>query len=372
MPKSGQASSCDTPLAVSLVRPAELDAACLARWEELRTGNPLYRSPFFAPEFTLAVGQVRADARVAIVERGGVIVGFLPFHLVRNKIAKPIGAQINDYHGAILGAGLNLGNRELLLACGIHAYDFNHLPMALASGIGGVEAVESSPQMELSAGYDAATAGMGGSWKRGSSDMRRKLRKMEREVGQLHFVFDDRSNAMAKAHAEMRTVLYREMRLNSVFGEGWEGDVIDLLRAGTGSGLSSVTSVLTADGEPVAMHFGLISRGVLHWWFPAYALRANRYSPGLGLIDYCAREANDHAVTLIDFGRGEERYKRLFANRRVALGSGSATCGGSSAAIVRGMKRAALKPIEHILPKAIRSYPRRISDKLITGVAIPR
>ncbi|MCX5690838.1 MAG: GNAT family N-acetyltransferase, partial [Planctomycetota bacterium] len=61
-----------------VINPADLDHGLIERWADLQQANAALSSPYFRPEFTLAVGRVRSDARVTVIEDGGRVVGFLP------------------------------------------------------------------------------------------------------------------------------------------------------------------------------------------------------------------------------------------------------------------------------------------------------
>ena len=94
--------------------PSNLSADLLARWKQLCDSNPLYQSPFYRPQFTQTVAIVRSDARVAVLEMDGDVVGFFPFHLTRGGTGKPIGGHINDYHGPIVSSGLELSGPGII------------------------------------------------------------------------------------------------------------------------------------------------------------------------------------------------------------------------------------------------------------------
>ena len=356
----------------TLVTPQELDADYIRRWEQLRETNSIYASPFYSPHFTQVVGKVRRDAQVAIFEQDGRVVGFLPFHRVRGRIAKPIGGHLNDYHGAIFEPGLALSDLGLLGAAGLDAYDFDHLPFQFGCGLQLADEVAASPQMDLSAGYEDCIVAKGNSWKRGQRDMSRKLRKMEREIGPIRYEFINESNEMFDIHAKMRNTLYHRMGRRMDYCIGWEGEVLRGLRNSQDPNFRSALSVLFAGSQPVAAHFGIISCGVLHWWFPAYDLAVQRYSPGLQLIDHCARQAAIEGIHTIDFGKGNDRYKTLFADHSILMLKGSACHLGSFAARARKGKATALSFVERVLPASIKAYPRKSVERLWTSAALPR
>jgi CelD/BcsL family acetyltransferase involved in cellulose biosynthesis len=370
--RPGAAIRIPCPMKAALIAPEELDAECIRRWELLRETDPVYASPFYSPHFARAVGAVRRDAQIAIFERDGRIVGFLPFHRVRGRIAKPIGGHFNDYHGAILEPGLALCEPGLLESAGIEAYDFDHLPARFGRGAGAADFGQVSPRMNLEGGYDACVAAKGDSWKRGYRDMARKARKMEREIGPIRFEFSNDSDEAFDLHAAMRNALYRRMGQQEDYCIGWEGEVLRSLRHAQGAEFQSVLSVIFAGSQPVAAHFGLVSRKVLHWWFPAYDLAAHRYSPGLQLVDHCARHSAARGIATIDFGKGSDRYKSLFADHSVSMIKGSACITGSFAARARAGSARLLALAERILPAPIRAYPRRSVERLWTGTVLPR
>ena len=355
-----------------VVRPEELDHSLLAIWQTLRAERPHYSNPFYDPHFTLAVGAVRKDARVAIFEAGGEVVGFLPYHDVGRAIAKPIGGHINDYHGAILHRDFSPTDPALIAAAGIAAYDFNHLPAEPGMESSTLRAGGASPVMDLTGGYDAYLVARGAEFDRRQAPQRRKLRKLAREFGEVGFLFDSQAEIHANEHARMRNDLYRAMGLRIGFGTGWEGEVFALLRALPCESLRTVLSVLTAGGEVVAAHFGMVSTGMLHWWFPAYDARAAKCSPGCSLLEACAAAAADQGVVAIDFGRGEEGFKRHYATHAVPLLAGSVARPATLAAAIRTFGHRTIGPLEKALPSPLGTYPRRIADRLVTGVGIPR
>ena len=112
-------------ISADVIHPSDLDEGLAAKWQEFRRATPIYSSPFYAPQFTQTVGKVFKNAEVAILADNHEVIGFLPFHRVRNRVAKPIGGQINDYHGPILAPGA--GSR--------HANCFVHATLMLMTAI---------------------------------------------------------------------------------------------------------------------------------------------------------------------------------------------------------------------------------------------
>ena len=66
-------------------------------------------SPFLCPEFAVAVGRVRPDARVALLADGPDIVGFFPFQRRRLGVGVPIGAGREQLSGPYPRARRGMG-----------------------------------------------------------------------------------------------------------------------------------------------------------------------------------------------------------------------------------------------------------------------
>src|SRR5262249_35069599 len=138
----------------SLVRGHELCPEHRNIWIELQRKNRSLASPYFCPEFTLAVAAARDDAMVTILEEDGAIVGFFPFQSGRFGAGRPVGGSLSDYHGAIVREDVSFEVQDLLRQSRLGLWSFDHLPAAQAPFVPyrHVEAV--SPALDLSAGYE--------------------------------------------------------------------------------------------------------------------------------------------------------------------------------------------------------------------------
>jgi CelD/BcsL family acetyltransferase involved in cellulose biosynthesis len=361
----------ESPMKGRLLKPAELDADLIARWKQFCDADALYHNPFYRPQFTQAVALSRPDARVAVLEKGGDIVGFLPFHLTRAGTGKPIGGHINDYHGPILAPGFAPTGQALLKASGIAAYDYNHLPTALTTLAAGAHTFAISPQMDLSEGFDAYVARRDSRWTKAQREVRRRHRKTESEIGPIRFTFQETSDAIYERHVAMKNAQYARMGLRMALGEGWVGQVLERLRHMQEPDFAGVMSTLHAGDRLIAAHFGIRSANVLHWWFPSYDLAAYKLGPGINLVNQCAMAASDHGVTTIDFGKGDEDFKLHFADRQVPLCEGSICHSGSLAATLRQGTNALASLAERLPLGRFRTYPRRAVARLVSGVTLP-
>ncbi len=300
---------------VRIVPAGALTASELARWGELQGASELYRSPFFRPEFTLAVARLR-DVRVAVVEDAGSVAGFLPFEASRRQ-GRPVGRPFSDYHGPVLDDPAAVDARGLVRACGLATWSFDHLPAGFASFAPHVWGHGASPCLDLSEGFDPEA--------RPSSDIRgalRKARKLAREVGPLRFVpHSDDPDLLAQAIAWKRRQ-YAETGVTDVLADAGARELLGHAQAARATEFAGLLSVLYAGDQVAALHLGLRSGGVLHSWFPAYNPALHRYSPGLVLLLELAGSAPALGIRELDFGKGEARYKLALATGAVPLHEG--------------------------------------------------
>lgn len=351
--------------------PYELDADLIALWKQFCHFDPIFRSPFYHPRFTLGVAACRTDSRVAVLERGSQIIGFLPFHLVRNRVGKPIGGHLNDYHGPILAPGVAIGPAALLGAAGLDAYDFNHMPGLLEDLIRGAPDAGMSPQMDLTGGYDAYAARKGSSWTKAQREIGRRNRKAESELGPMQFRFHDPSGEIYRQLVALKNRQYARLGVRRTMDEGWAGQVLERLRTIDEPDFAAVVSTLHAGDRLIAAHFGLRTAELLHWWFPSYDLSLAKLGPGKNLVNQCAISAGEHGIRMIDFGKGDEDFKLHFADRHVALHQGSLVAPGSLAGAIRKGADAVLAATRRIPLGRYQAHPDKVIARMISGVTLP-
>jgi CelD/BcsL family acetyltransferase involved in cellulose biosynthesis len=115
---------------------------------------------------------------------------------------------------------------------------------------------------------------------------------------------------------EWKSAQYRETGVWDRFDQPWIVDVVRTLAGTSAEDVTGLLSTLRAGDDVVALHFGLLARDRLSWWFPVYNGEFARYSPGLILLLDLVGEAAARGIPLVDLGRGEHHYKL-----RVATGS---------------------------------------------------
>lgn len=310
---------------VEVLSAESLGPSEVEHWSELQRRS-VYRSPFFRPEFTLAVADVLA-ARVAVIEDAGRIVGFFPFQ-ARSKSGRPVAWPRSDYHGPVLDDTGEVDPRALIRACRLATWTFDHLPAELTAFAPYSSGRGDSPFLDLSDGFEPYLAS-----RSHRSDVRvtlgRAKRKLEREVGPLRFVPESDATELLEMLFEWKRRQYAETGVRDVLADAESRALLERMLATRTPDFAGTLSVLYAGHAVAALMLGLRTAKVWHDWFPVYNQELRRYSPGVMLLLELAREVAPLGIREIDLGKGEARYKLALASRSHELVEG---CVGANAA----------------------------------------
>jgi CelD/BcsL family acetyltransferase involved in cellulose biosynthesis len=304
---------------IEVLAASELSSEHRKRWKQLRGSNRDLVSPYFHPEFTAAAARAHGDVEVAVINEGGEPVGFFPFHRRRFGFAKPVGDRLSDYHGVIAASDAQLDARVLLRACNLTVWPFDHVPAGQKIFQPFTEVRTESPILDLRDGFEGYVEARKKSGSNRISQLQRKERKLEREVGPLRL----------EAHVDEPSVLDRIIRWKSeqcrranIHDYFSDASAVRLVRdiANTKvNGFEGLVSVLYVGDSIAAAHMGMRSNHVLHWWFPGYEHSLSRYSPGGILLLKLAQHMAELGVTTLDLGKGEDSYKASFMTGCVPL-----------------------------------------------------
>ncbi len=298
----------------------------IVRWAEIQRENMELSSPFFSPEFMQAVASVRSDAFIAVVNDGKA---FFPFQRSRLGFGKPIGGPISDYHGLISSADYECDGRALISACNLLAWDFDHVPKRQKTFAPWHTAEAASYVLDIYSDRSLFSK---------DTNVRHMTnkRRLERDFGAIDFQIDENSERMLQLCREWKSSQYSQSGLFDVFQVPWIRQLTELIARSHTPDFAGVTSTLYAGGRPIAVHFGMRSKRVWHYWFPAYDREFRRYSPGILLLIHMISGAKALGVSTIDFGKGEEEYKKQLSNRTVPLIEGSITASRLVATLRQG------------------------------------
>ena len=308
---------------VTVIPGRDLGAALAQTWRRIQNSNADLYSPYFAPEFTSVVAATRNDVEIALIQEGGEVVAFFPFQRESKTVGRAVGHPLSDYHGVICAPDLIFDPLELLRACKLVAWDFDHLLASQKCFMPFHRAAEQSPQMDLANGYDAYVAERR---QAGSEQIKKcltQMRAIEREVGPLHFIAHSSDPTLLQKALAWKSLQYLKSDKQDLFALSWTRTLIERLHATQTEDFSGMLSALYAGDKLIAVHLGMRSRTVLHYWFPSYDEEMARYSPGLLLLLKMAEHAPSVGLRVIDLGKGMSLYKERLMNASVMLARGS-------------------------------------------------
>jgi CelD/BcsL family acetyltransferase involved in cellulose biosynthesis len=270
--------------------------------------------------------------------------------------------------------GLEFDPQELLRACGLGVWEFNHLVEGQTHFESYAITHIASPIMDLSDGFQPFMATLRQQSNTTIRNIYRKQRKLEREVGTVRFVYDCHDHAALRTVMAWKSAQYHRTGRSDRFAQRSFVDLSDRLLATNSETFSGTVSMLYAGDEPVAGHFGIRSDRVIAYWFPAFETRFGPYSPGLILNLFLAEAAAGCGIQHVDLGVGTQEYKRWFATGALVVSQGSVARRSPSAAAY-SIRRASSKGVRQAVkvnPSLHRAAKRARSTYFRIDAAIQR
>jgi len=323
---------------VSVVQPEELGVAELSAWRMMQRSTSELAHPFLSAGFAQAAGRARAGTRVAVLEEGPTVVGFFPFERKHFRVGRPIAAGVSDRQAVIHIPGLEWNNQELLRACQLDVWEFDHLVAGQLAAAGRNVTRHSSPIIGLSEGYHTYLTERQRTSKKTVKSTLHKQRKLERDLGATRLDLDVQDPAALALLMQWKSAQYRRTGRRDRFAIGWIERLLRDLFETRPEACVGTLSVLYAAERVVAAHFGLRSESVLACWFPAYDVSLAKYSPGLALHLHMAEAAAEAGVRYLDLGKGDEEYKQSLKSGDLLVGEGWIER-PSTSALVRRLQR---------------------------------
>lgn len=144
----------------------------------------------------------------------------------------------------------------------------------------------------------------------------RKRRKLERDLGRVDFVADDRDPAALELAFRWKSAQYARTDLVDAFASTRTRALFEGLRR---SGALRVAT-LRAGGRVAAVHLGAVHDGRFLYWVPAHPEGLAACSPGTVLLCDLLRWSRAQGHRWFDFLLGDESYKLTFATHAVRVG----------------------------------------------------
>jgi hypothetical protein len=171
-------------------------------------------------------------------------------------------------------------------------------------------------------------------------DSDRQRKKLQKELGPLHFIFEDHRPESLTACFRWKSEHWRRQGLPDRFADS---DHTQLFQELAHRKIVRVSS-LAAQDRLLAVHIGMLDQGRFYYWVPAYAAAYSQYSPGRLLLHFLLEESYKRRHTEFDFLWGDEEYKWYYATH------------------VRLIEEIGRRPLKrrlgHLLKSVLRPFPR--------------
>lgn len=309
-------------MSVERVRFQELDETALKRWSELRDEQVFYTSPFYDWKFTQIVSEVRDDVWVIVVRDGDHISLFWPVQKIGN-VAHPVGAPFSDYHGPLMDAAWTGDLADVIEKAGFAALKFHGLNDRRNVAWDSTTNFDGAYIADISGGAEDFFAQQKAAWPRHAKKMRRISRKVDREVGELTFRFEDTNEDLADELLEWKRKQYRDTGRHDVLGPSWTREMLMRLWKEGVPGCRGIFQSLRHGDRLIAGEFNLACRRTIHGWIPAYDPEFSSYSPGYLIQDRIVQTASELGYQFYDLGVSAGHYKKYYATYQIPVSAGT-------------------------------------------------
>lgn len=311
--------------------PSDLTESCIAAWLRL-TAQPTFSSPFFTPGYTRLVASCVEGVQVGIMRQGSNVVGIFPFELEAPRRARPVGSVFCDYQGAVVNPEIAWQAEALLDGVGLDEWRFDHVLANQPQWAHFHSVRDVSWSVDLSHGFEAYEGCLRQAGRAPLRDVRRKVRMIEREVGPLSFSPHEKNHELLDTMLEWKSAQWARSGWIGRFTSAWECQLMHRLLETNEPTFGGLFTVLRCAGRPIAMHLGMRSDRLWHYWTTVYDPEFARYSPGLIMLAEMIRHAFWMGLRELDLGKEAFEYKKRFHTHTIPLSEGVAIRGGGEEA----------------------------------------
>lgn len=353
----------------------ELGAVEIARWRSLQRSCPALSNPHFSPDYALLMARVRPDARVAVLEDSGGLQGFFAVQRQRpaSSAAMPLGAPVGDYQGIVGAPELEVSLPDLCKALKIGRLDFSRALADQPTFATHAKGAEETWIADVSVGSDAYFANIKARRPQFLYQLGRTRRKLVRELGDV--IFSPCSTNLA----HLETMLtWKEQQLArtgqpAVWRVAWVRESIEGAMQCTDDAFAGSLFTLTLGDRLIAGNLCLRGPNGLHGVVMSHDPEFEPFSPGLQLLRDILDWAATRGLREVDFGTGEQMYKRQFGSHRRGVVWGWAGT-PSMASWSRSAQYALRAQIERVPNKWIANLPGRAMRRMdvYRGLVAPR
>jgi CelD/BcsL family acetyltransferase involved in cellulose biosynthesis len=307
------------------VKPDLAPPLIIDAWRRVHERYDVFASPFLGPEYARLVARCRPDAELAVLESDGVAIGFFAYERCGPRAGRPIGSVFCDYQAVVVPPSTCWSANQLLKACDLDELHFDHWLGVQSQMLPFTRLMDVSWAIDLTGGFSQYDHRMSAAGRGQLTEARKKEQKLQGAVGSVRFEADLPDEDLLDLLLRWKSRQWSLSGWSGRFEQEWERRLMRELLLARGDGFGGILSVLFAGDMPVALHLGLRSRTIWHYWTTAYDAEYQRYSPGIIMLVHMAQAAERLGLKQIDLGKETFEYKMRLATHHVPLVEGRAT-----------------------------------------------
>ncbi len=310
-------------------QPRQMNETDWAAWANMRKSNPDLRSPYFHPDYTRLLANLRRDVRVVCqYNEYGTPTAFLPIQ--GQRFARPVGAPMSDYH-AIITHQEEVTYDSLLSGTGIGAYHYSCATDVQRLGEPQILATNQTAAMDILTTADDWRKDRDGSYRRHLKSNRRRTRKAEEDVGPKRIELFSRDIDVYASLLKWKREKFSQTGKYDVLSADWTQALIRTLwERGAQAELRCDMHALYFGDQLAAIDLGLSDGDVFHSWMVAYNDELSEYAPGIQLLEGLIDASSETGYRRIDMGEGLDGYKRHYASASRDVVSGLVPLSGAA------------------------------------------
>ena len=319
---------------ISVQLASQLSESEWAAWAQLRANNSQLRSPYFHPEYTQLLAELRPDVRVVCqYETDGTPAAFLPVQ--GKRFTRPVGAPMSDYHAIITNRD-DVTYDSLLGETDIGAYHYSCAADPTRLRMPQILSESQTAAIDIDTTAEDWRAGRDGSYRRHLKSNRRRTRKAEDAHGPKRIELFSRDIDVFTSLLKWKREKFAQTGKYDVLSADWTQSLIRRLwERGQKADLRCDMHALYFGDRLAAIDLGLSDGDVFHSWMVAYDDELSEFGPGIQLLEALIDATPETGYKRIDMGEGLDGYKRHYASASSRVVSGLVPLSGAAGRLSR-------------------------------------
>lgn len=319
---------------VIMQQASQMSESDWAAWTRMRASNPQLKSPYFHPDYTRLLSELRPDVRIVYeYDEDGCPMAFLPIQ--GRRFARPVGAPMSDYQ-AIITDDANVTYDSLLSQTDIGAYHYSCAADPQKLRRTQILSTAQTAAIDIATTADDWRAQRDGSYRRHLKSNRRRTRKAEEAFGPKRIQTFSRDIDVYTTLIKWKREKFSQTGKYDVLSAGWTEDLIrQLWERAPNSDLRCDMHALYFGDRLAAIDLGLSDGDIFHSWMVAYDDDLAEYGPGIQLLEGLIDATPETGYKRIDMGEGLDGYKRHYASASTDVVAGFVPFAGAAGRLSR-------------------------------------